>query len=156
MTREKNIIVVLKKGSLIQYLWKSYTPCASELSMNVFTRPNKKIPVFRVTRPYLNLLVKLITCLQVFWKKIILCILLFPGKNVWLPYLKFSDPLPKTHLSFIWPKHNWTGKSWVRKTSYMGWYPMHGFVCRSSGCICVVCVFNFQPTLRSYSHGITA
>ena len=32
----------------------------------------------------------------------IICI--FPGKkNVYLPYLKFSDPLPETHLFFIWP-----------------------------------------------------
>ena len=37
--------------------------------------PNKNIPVFRVTRPYLNLLVKP-RFFQAFWKKIIiLCIL---------------------------------------------------------------------------------
>ena len=24
--------------------------------------------------------------------------------NVCLPYLKFSDPLPETHLFFIWPE----------------------------------------------------
>ena len=32
---------------------------------------------------------------QIFWRKIYVC----------LPYLKFSDPLPETHLFFIWPYH---------------------------------------------------
>ena len=39
-----------------------------------FVRPNKKIDVFRVTQPYLNLLLKP-SIFQVFWKKnTILCI----------------------------------------------------------------------------------
>ena len=37
-------------GSLLQMSETSGTACS--------VRPNKKIPVFRVTRPYLNLLVK--------------------------------------------------------------------------------------------------
>ena len=32
-------------------------------------------------------------------------ILVFSRKKECLPYLKFSDPLPKTHLFFIWPYH---------------------------------------------------
>ena len=77
----------------------------------------RKIPVFRVTRPYLNLLVKpriFSGCLE---KYIILRILkgempfkmhkiiFFPKKKNNLKkkkdaYLKFSEPLPKTHLFF--------------------------------------------------------
>ena len=66
----------------------------------------QKISVFRVTRPYLNLLVKprffsgfLEKCIIIFFsrKKMIL------NKCVCLPYLKFSNPLPETHLFFIWP-----------------------------------------------------
>ena len=39
----------------------------------------------------------------------------FPGKKkvikkiVCLPYLKISDPLPETHLFFIWPNGNFHG-----------------------------------------------
>ena len=77
---------------------------------------NKKLLVFRVTRPYLNLLVKHRIFSGFLEKNIILCILkvkmpfkmlnffllFFPGekkfrkRNVCLPYLKFSDPLPET------------------------------------------------------------
>ena len=69
-------------------------------------RQIKKIPVFRVTRPYLYLLFRFS------WKNIILCILkgetpfkmhkiIFSRKKyVCLPYLKFSDPLPETHFFF--------------------------------------------------------
>ena len=69
--------------------------------------PNKKIPVFRVTRPYLNSLVKprffsgflekynfMHACIKLYF---------FQKKNVYLPYQLFSDPLPETHLLFIWP-----------------------------------------------------
>ena len=81
-------------------------------------RPNKKIPVFRITGPYLNVLVKPRFFRVFFWgKKIILCILkgkmpfkmhkiiiFFQKKNyVYLPNLKFSDLLPEssnTHFSF--------------------------------------------------------
>ena len=36
------------------------------------------------------------------------CIKFFPGKKIkkkhlCLPYLKFSDPLPETHIFFFWP-----------------------------------------------------
>ena len=78
-------------------------------------RSNKKIPVFRVARPYLNILMKPRMYFQVFWKNIILCILkgispfkmhkiifLFQKRKLKkkrkrcmrLPYLKFSEPLP--------------------------------------------------------------
>ena len=40
-----------------------------------FTRPNKKMPVFRVTRPYINLLVKHRIFYGFLKKDIILCIL---------------------------------------------------------------------------------
>ena len=90
-------------------------PC----TMNNFIRPNKKIPA--VARPYLNLLVKPRIFFRFSGKNIILCILkgkmpikmhkiiFFPEKKiknkyVFLPYLKFSDPLPETHIFFIWPK----------------------------------------------------
>ena len=81
-------------------------------------RPNKKRPVFRVTQPYLNLLVKPGIFSSFLGKKLFLCILkgemlfkmqkiiyFFPEKNnlkkyVCLPYLNLSDPLPKTHLFF--------------------------------------------------------
>ena len=77
-------------------------------------RPNKKIPVFKVTWSYLNLLVKPRINFRfsgekkiqfyAFWKAKCLskCIKLyfFQKKNVCLPYLKFSDPLPETHLFF--------------------------------------------------------
>ena len=74
------------------------------------------IPVFRVTRPYFNLLVKPRFFSGFMEKNIILCILkgempfrmhkiiflsekkLFKKKKMCLPYLKFSDPLPETHL----------------------------------------------------------
>ena len=87
--------------------------------LNCVIRPNKKIPVFRVTRPFLNLLVKLRKNVQVFSKNTILCILkgkmpfkmhkiifffriffFFFLKFVCLSYLKFSDPLHKTNLFF--------------------------------------------------------
>ena len=85
-------------------------------------RPNKKIPVFRVIWPYLNLLVNL-DFFRFSGKKIILCILkgkmpfkihkiiYFSSekkiikKYVCLPYLKCSDLLSKTHLFFIWPDY---------------------------------------------------
>ena len=70
----------------------------------------QKILVIRVTWPYLNLLVKPRIFFRFSGKKIILCILKgdmplkmhkkTPEKNVCLPYLKFSDPLPETHLYF--------------------------------------------------------
>ena len=59
------------------------------------------MPMFRVTRPYLNLLVKpriFIKFLQKAWNNTF-----FPEKkNVCLPYtyLKFSDLLPETYLFF--------------------------------------------------------
>ena len=77
----------------------------------------KKIPVFRVTRPYLNLLVNSRIFFRFFGKNIILCILkgelpfkmhiklyfffqkkIIKKKYVCLPYLKFSDSLPETHI----------------------------------------------------------
>ena len=83
-------------------------------------RPNKKIPVLRVTRPYLNLLVKPIIVFRISVKNIILWILkgkmpfkmykiiFFPEKKkmkkkmcAYLP--KISDLLPETHLFFYWP-----------------------------------------------------
>ena len=80
-------------------------------------RPDKTIPVFRVTQPYLNLQVKPRIFFRFFGKNIILCILkgempfkmhkiiFFSRKNkyVCLPYLKFSYPLPGTHLLFYLP-----------------------------------------------------
>ena len=83
-------------------------------------RPNKKIPVFRITRPYLNLLVKPRFFSGFLETNIILCILkgkiiyIFQKKkltekknNVCVPYLKFSDRLPRTHLFlFIWPSYD--------------------------------------------------
>ena len=75
----------------------------------------KKTPVFRVTRPYLNLLVKPSICIRLTVKYIILCflkgkkhkIIFFPEKSnikicvPSLPSLKVSDLLPETHLFFI-------------------------------------------------------
>ena len=75
--------------------------------------PNKKITVFRVTRPYLNLLVKPRIIfrfsgknkLYAFWKAKCLskCVKLYffsrkklKQKYVCLPYLNFSDRLPTT------------------------------------------------------------
>ena len=80
-----------------------------------------KIPVFRVTRPYLNLLVKNRIYYRFSGKIIILCVLkgkmpfkmhkniyFFPEKKVkkyvCLSYLKCSHPSPETHFLFIWPK----------------------------------------------------
>ena len=54
-------------------------------------RPNKKIPVFRVTQSYLKLLVK--PTIVFFQKK----------KNKCVPNLpKISDPLRETHLFFFY------------------------------------------------------
>ena len=85
-------------------------------------RPNKKIHVLRVTRPYINLLVKPRIFSGFLGKNIILCILkgklpfkmhkiiyIFPEKkitkkiNVCLPYLKFQTRYPKHSYFFIWP-----------------------------------------------------
>ena len=60
----------------------------------------KKIPVFRVIRPYLNLLVKHIV-FSGYWEKKWL------KKYVFLPYLKFSDLLPDTHLFFLFGLIKW-------------------------------------------------
>ena len=72
-------------------------------------RPNKEIFVFRVTRPYLNLLIKPRFFFRFSGKNIISCILkgempfkmhkiIFfqEKKDVYLPYLKILDPLPET------------------------------------------------------------
>ena len=84
----------------------------------------EKLPVFRVTRPYLNLLVEPRTFFRFSGKNIIYMhferqmsfkmykIKFFSRKKkikkyVCLPDLKFSDPLPKTHLFFIWPYLFW-------------------------------------------------
>ena len=70
--------------------------------------------MFRVTQPYLSLLVKPRAFSRFSGKNIILCIskgkmpfkmhkiiYFFPEKKyVCLPYLKFSDPLPETYLFF--------------------------------------------------------
>ena len=82
-------------------------------------RPNEKIPVFRVARPYLNILVKPRIFSGFLEKDITLSILkgkipfkmlkiiffFFKKKKKLeqicvLPYLIFSDLLPETHLSF--------------------------------------------------------
>ena len=77
----------------------------------------KKIPVFRVTGPELNLLVKPRFFFQVVWEKYyfmhferqkafqnasnnIFSRKKIIKKNVRLLYLNFSDPLPETHLFF--------------------------------------------------------
>ena len=73
-----------------------------------------KKPVFRVTGPYLNLLMKSRIFYRFSGKNIILCflkgkmpfkmhkIIFFSRKKyVWLPYLKFSDPLPETHCDLL-------------------------------------------------------
>ena len=57
--------------------------------MMLFFRPKKKIPVFRVTPPYLNLLVKPRFDFRYSGKDIILCI--FNGRS-------------GTGIFFIWPK----------------------------------------------------
>ena len=108
-----------------------FTLVATMLDMSVhLIRPNKKIPVFRVTRPYLNILVKPIF-FQVFWEKnILLCILkgempfkmhklyfsrlFFPEKKTKKKQNKICVPtLPKsfrpvtrhTLIFLIWPKN---------------------------------------------------
>ena len=72
--------------------------------------------MFRVTRPYLNLLVKPRIFFR-FSEKIFFIhfegispfkvhkIIFFPEIKIYvcLPYLKISDQLPETHLFFIWP-----------------------------------------------------
>ena len=89
---------------------------------NFWLMPNKRIPVFRVTRPYLNLPMKPWIFPGFLEKNIILCILkgkmpfkmhkiiFFSRKKkkkkkkyVCLLYLTFSDPSPETCLFFIWP-----------------------------------------------------
>ena len=92
-------------------------PAFKELKEHI--RPNKKkIPVFRVTRTYLKILVKPRIFLG-FLEEIMICEMPFKmhkinfffqkklsKKYVCLPYLKFSDPLPETFLFFfIW--HNY-------------------------------------------------
>ena len=80
-------------------------------------RPNYKIPMFRVTRPYLNLLVKPSIFFQVFWKKINLCILKGEMPFQMHKIILFSErkkikqnmcacPLPKTHLFFLFILNN--------------------------------------------------
>ena len=86
-------------------------------SVHMCLRPNKKIPVFRVTRPYLNLLLKPRFFFRFSGKNIIILkgilpfkmhkIIFFPKKKtllkkVCLLYQNFSDSLPETHLFFIW------------------------------------------------------
>ena len=79
----------------------------------------KKIPVFRVTRPYLNLLVKPRNFFRYSGKNIILCILkgempfkihkiiffsrkkIIKNKYVCLLNLNFSDLLPETHIFYL-------------------------------------------------------
>ena len=77
----------------------------SSSDISLLGKIKKKIPVFRVNRPYLNLLVNP-RKYQDFRKNLILCILkgVFSRKKyVYLPYLNFSDPLTDTHLFIIWP-----------------------------------------------------
>ena len=79
-----------------------------------------------VTRPYLDLLVKPKFFFTFSGKNIIICILkgkftfqnekkkiqknkIMKKKYVCLPFLKFSDMLPETHLFFIWPYMNASG-----------------------------------------------
>ena len=83
-----------------------------------------------VTRPYLNLLVKPRIYFRFSGKKnIILCILkgkiaiFFQKKKinekiVCLPYLKFSDPLPETHLFFFWPHRVKTLQEIIEEFNY--------------------------------------
>ena len=65
-------------------------------------RPNKKMPVLRVTRPYLNLLVKPRSFFRFSGKNRIY--IFFKKKKikkiVCLPYLKFPEPSLETHLYF--------------------------------------------------------
>ena len=69
-----------------------------------FIAQNEKIPAFRVTRPCLNLLVKLFSGFLNSPFKMHKIIFFPEKKNVCLPYLKFSDMLLETHLFFfIWP-----------------------------------------------------
>ena len=102
-------------------------------------RPSKTIPVFRVTQPYLNLLVKPRNVFRFSGKNIILCIfkskmpfkmhkiIFFSRKKkdkkkyVCLPILKFSDPLPETRLFFylallyqyVWEIHQNETDKWI-------------------------------------------
>ena len=78
-------------------------------------KAKQKIPVFKETRPYLNLLnfdfffkKNKILCIlkgKMLFKmhKIILLFQIKKIKYVCLPYLKFPDPLPKHTYYFIWP-----------------------------------------------------
>ena len=116
-------------------------------------RPNKKkIPVFRVTGPYLNLLVKPRIFFRFSGKNIILCILkgkiafskiiklyFFSRKKllkkiyVCLPYLKFSDPLLETHLLFYlawyWKSIIHQAKIHIQSTLYTSNSKGHGKMC---------------------------
>ena len=86
----------------------------------MLVRPNKKETLFRVTQPYLNLLVKPRIFSGFLEKSIILCILkgISPfkmqkiislsrkkkKKYVCLPYRNFQTRYPKLTYFFIWPK----------------------------------------------------
>ena len=80
------------------------------LQLTHMPRPNKKkMCLFRVTRPYLNLLVKARILSGFLEKYIILCLskcikfYFFPEKKIYkkmCAYLNFADPLPETHLLF--------------------------------------------------------
>ena len=113
------------------------SPCML-LTVSIAQAKWKKIPVFRVARPYLNLPVKPRIFLRFSGKNIILCILkgempfkmnkiiFFPEKkliikNVCLSYLKFSDLLPETHLYFIWPHPSHTEqllREWINLRTF--------------------------------------
>ena len=77
-------------------------------------RSNKKMPVFKVTQTYLHLLVKprifpgflkkkmhLKRFLPFCLSKCLKFYIIFRKKNVYLPYLKFSDPLPETQFFYL-------------------------------------------------------
>ena len=98
-----------------------HIPGTNDCRHSVQVRLNKKYSVFRVNQPYLNLLVNPKIFFRFSGKIIFLYILkailpfkmhkilFYPEKNIikksaCLSYLKYSDPLPKTHLFFIWPK----------------------------------------------------
>ena len=98
----------------------------------------KKNPVFRVTRPYLNLLVKPRMFFRFSGKNMMLCILKgempskmnkiiffsrkkkYFKKYVCLPYLKFSDPLPESHLFFYLALGVYSSNAWLRQIKELG------------------------------------